>query len=596
MDNIIRILPDNVANQIAAGEVVQRPANVVKELVENAIDAGAQSITINIKDAGRTLIQIIDNGCGMTAPDARMAFERHATSKIQSADDLFSILTKGFRGEALASIAAIAHVELKTKRKEDELGTHIVIEGSKTEKSESCSCKDGSNFQVKNLFYNVPARRKFLKSNSTELRHIIDEFQRIALAHPDINFKLIHNDHEVFNLITSNYKQRIVNLLGKNREQNLISVSTDTSLVSLKGFVGKPELARKTTGEQFFFVNNRYMKHPYFYRAVLEAYDNLLPDQCYPSFFLYLTVDPTEIDINIHPTKTEIKFENEVAIWQIIRAAVKESLGKHNIVPSLDFEMQKGFEIPVLSKSTNIKNPEIKINPTYNPFEVEKQNRASASNWEKLYEGLENNHEDAKIPVQSSMTALNEDQHNTFLQYKGKYILTSVKSGLMVINQKRAHERVLFEKYLSQLTEKAATSQKSLYPTEIELSNSDLQILDELSEELKTIGFEITKFSKNSVNISSTPAEFKAENIEETICSFINQYKENSSEFRAKIQENLAGSLARAESVNYGKPLSQSEMRQLVDELFACSSPNYTFDGKTIISILQHNEIEMKFK
>ncbi|MBU0765191.1 MAG: DNA mismatch repair endonuclease MutL [Bacteroidetes bacterium] len=620
MPDIIQLLPDSVANQIAAGEVIQRPASVVKELIENAVDAGSTQIRINIRDAGRTLIQVVDNGCGMSETDARLAFERHATSKIKKAEDLFAIHTMGFRGEALASVAAVAHVELRTKRVEDDTGILIRINGSEVEIQEPCSCTDGCNFMIKNLFFNVPARRKFLKSNTTELRCIIEEVQRVAFAHPDIAFHLIHNESEIYNLPAGNLKQRIVSIIGKNRNQNLVTIQTDTSIARIEGFIGKPEHVKRKSGEQYFFVNKRYMRHYGFNKAVMKAYEKIIPPETYPSFFIYLTVDPETIDVNIHPTKTEIKFENETGVWQIILAAVKESLGKFNVVPSLDFDTEPAFDIPILKKGTEVRYPEITINPEYNPFEEntkvkpkyqpsgrEKDNTA---NWQKLFNGFEKNDEhyrnepgdeerqlqikhDPGMPCASVET---ENASGYFFQFKNRYIMTPVKSGLMIIDQKRAHERILFEKFLINLGNRVGVSQKSLYPVTMELNPQDFILVQEMMPDLKVIGFDIDEFGRNSIVINGIPSDCNNAGIPELIESFIEIFKTGTGILKAGIHEQIAFSMAKAASVRCRNKLTNIEMRELVDQLFACTAPNYTPDGKPAISILSHDELEKRFK
>ncbi len=484
MADIIKLLPDSVANQIAAGEVIQRPASVVKELVENSVDAGAGNIRVIIKDSGKTLIQIIDDGLGMSETDARLSFERHATSKITNAQDLFAIKTKGFRGEALASIAAVAMVELKTRTRENETGIRIVINGSKVETQEACSAPAGSSFSVKNLFFNIPARRKFLKSDNTELRHIISEFQKIVLAHPDISFSLYHNDSEIYNLTPGNLRQRIVGVFGRQINQDLITLDTETTLVTIRGFIGKPENARRTYGEQFFFVNNRFMKHPYFHKAVVEAYQNILPAETVPSYFIYMDADPASIDINIHPTKTEIKFEDERAIWQILMASVKEALGRFNIGPSLDFDNELLIDIPVRSASNHLPPaPEIVINKEFNPFAgedrmngrssfIDRFEKENTNNWQKLYHPAEGLHPGTPEVKNTELT-------RKFFQFKNKYIICPVKSGLMLIDQKRAHERILYEKYLNCLVNEQSVSQIEMFPTSVSLDPADYVILNE---------------------------------------------------------------------------------------------------------------------
>ena len=654
MSDIIQILPDSVANQIAAGEVVQRPASVVKELVENAIDAGSTSIKINLKDAGKTLIQIIDNGCGMSATDARLAFERHATSKVKAAEDLFAIRTMGFRGEALASIAAIANVELKTKRTEDELGTHLVIDGSDLISQDSVACPSGSNFIVKNLFFNVPARRKFLKANSTELRNIITEFHRIVLANPDIEFKLIHNDVEVYNLTPSNTRQRIVTVFGRNINTRLISIDTNTSIVKLSGFIGKPKNAKRKTDEQFFFVNNRYMRHPYFHKAVLLAYDKILPPDTVPPYFIFFEVDPKIIDINIHPTKTEIKFEDERAIFQIIQASIREALGKFNIVPSIDFDEDTSLEIPVANQdSSKVEMPMIKVNHEFNPFEADssfnpfEQEKNSIENnqfyqefkpksetttsqnlkeevpkdWDKLYQDrepdlipdypIEEQTELKRPPVpdyfkpqESSQNQIQQKifqrdknvKSQDFFQLKNKYILTPVRSGLMIIDQRKAHERILFEKFRNSVENNQGVAQQTLFPQTIEFNASDYTLLQVIIEDIRALGFDIREFGKKTFVINGTPADIQNSDPKELIENLLENYKVNQLDVKVKVRENLAKALAKASAVNYGKSLSSEEMSAIIDQLFACETPNYTPDGKTIVSVLETQELDKRFR
>ncbi|MCK4661899.1 MAG: DNA mismatch repair endonuclease MutL [Bacteroidales bacterium] len=603
MPDIIQILPDSVANQIAAGEVIQRPASVVKELVENAIDAGSTEIKVVIKDSGKTLIQIIDNGCGMSETDARLAFERHATSKIKTANDLYCIRTMGFRGEALASVAAIAHVELKTKKVEDEIGTSIIIHGSELISQESISCPDGSNFIVKNLFYNVPARRKFLKTNSTELRHIIEEIQRIALSNPDIKIILINNSVEIYNLPVSNLKQRIVNILGKSSSQNLITIKSKTSLVEISGYVGKPEFARKRPGEQFFFVNKRYMRHPYFYRAVLKAYEKILPQGTIPSFFIYFSADPNTIDINIHPTKTEIKFEDEKVIWQIIMATVKEALGKFNIVPSIDFDQQNALNIPVFSGSNDIKAPEITINPDYNPFEANHVSKnandfleqANLESREKLYTGIEDV-SDTENQQLDFVNPENINEHKNLFQLKNKYIITSVKSGMMIIDQKRAHERILFEMFIKKLKKNIKTTQKKLFPVSIELNTSHVNLFKDILDDLRKIGFEISLSDNNNFEVSGVPSELLNLDVKEYFDGLIKDLSQETININEEITNMIISSLAKASAINYRKYLTNEEISNLIDNLFACSEPSYTPDGRIIVNIISEEEITKKFK
>lgn len=598
MTDIIKLLPDSVANQIAAGEVIQRPASVVKELMENSVDAGAQNIDVIIKDSGRTLIQVIDNGSGMSETDARLAFERHATSKITTANDLFAITTKGFRGEALASIAAVAMVELRTRREEDESGTLLLINGSKVEAQEPCSCSTGSNFSVKNLFFNIPARRKFLKSDNTEMRHIINEFQKIVIAHPSIRFTLIHNDSEIYNLPRGNSRQRIIGVFGRQINNDLITLDTGTTLISISGFIGKPENARRTFGEQFFFVNNRFMKHPYFHKAVLEAYQNILPPEAIPSYFIFMEVDPASIDINIHPTKTEIKFEDERAIWQILMASVKEALGRFNIVPSLDFKGEGLVDIPVRSAFSGLPEPPpIEINPHYDPFAgdkrpsaqsrlIERFERESAGGWEKLYGEPERSGPESDRLVTG----------RKFFQVKNKYIICPVKSGLMIIDQKRAHERILFEQFLSNLESSLSLSQAQLFPVEIILDPSDILILREIEDDLRLLGFAFEYREGNTLSVTGKPSGIGSDDPAMMIEILLEEFKRTKSDPSSGIREKVAAAMAGASAIPYGKPLMKDEMEDLFDALFMCKSPNYSPGGKPVINILTLDEIDRRLR
>jgi len=617
VSDIIQLLPDSVANQIAAGEVIQRPASVVKELVENALDAGATEIDVHIKDAGKTFIKISDNGCGMSPTDARMAFERHATSKISSANDLFCIRTMGFRGEALASIAAIADVELRTRPVEDELGTYIHIVGSEVKKQEPVACKNGTHFLIKNLFFNVPARRKFLKSNTTELKHIIWELQRIAIPHPELKISLVHNNASIYELPKTNHRKRIVDVFGKNINQSLVQVDEKTSLIKVYGFVGQPKYARKTMGEQFFFVNKRYMRHPYFNKAVSKAYDQLLPPETFPSYFLFLETEPADIDINVHPTKTEIKFENERAIWQIIHASVRESLGKHNVVPSIDFDQSGKIDIPTPQKpGEKVQFPDIKINPEYNPFEESKKGssgyggnyskplpseKKNLERWEDLYEGTQ-----LKFKPEENQTPDNQDINKVIpkteeyvgkrnLQLKQKYILTPVKSGLMVIDQKRAHERILYEHFLEVLKSESVASQQQLFPQTVELNPADSALLKTLLKELLSLGFEIREFGKNTFIINGTPGILDISSPELILEKLLEEYKNSPVNARSKAKQQIAQSLAKASALEYGTELKQEEINYLIDNLFACSTPNFSPDGKKVLTIIPTEDIEKSF-
>jgi DNA mismatch repair protein MutL len=602
MADVIKLLPDSVANQIAAGEVIQRPASVVKELMENSVDAAGKYIKVIIKDSGKTLIQIIDDGDGMSETDARLSFERHATSKIKTAQDLFAIKTKGFRGEALASIAAVAMVELKTRREVSDTGIRVVISGSRVESQEPCSCPAGSNFAVKNLFFNIPARRKFLKSDNTEIRHIVTEFQKIVLAHPDISFTLHHNESEIYNLSPGNLRQRIIGVFGKQINQDLISVATDTTLIKIKGFIGKPENARRTYGEQFFFVNNRFMKHPYFHKAIVEAYQNILPVEAIPSYFIYMEADPASIDINIHPTKTEIKFEDERAIWQILMASVKEALGRFNIVPSLGFDNEVLIDIPVRSSSDHIpETPLIGINNQYNPFEgedmqnersgyIERFEKDNVANWQKLYSSLERNNADQEQP-----DGIDESRRK-FLQIRNKYIVCPVKSGFMLIDQKRAHERVLYEKFIECLRNEQAVSQVDMFPVNMELNPADYFILTEIEESLGKLGFRIQHKGNNLISIIGRPSGTFSSDPVEIMEILLEDYKRTDSDPTAGAKEKISAALAVASAIPYGKQLTQGEMENLFDTLFACSGPNYSPGGKPVISILTIEEIDKRFK
>jgi DNA mismatch repair protein MutL len=603
MPDVIKLLPDSVANQIAAGEVIQRPASVVKELVENSVDAGGKNIKVIIKDSGKTLIQIIDDGSGMSETDARLSFERHATSKITTAQDLFAITTKGFRGEALASIAAVAMVELKTRRQDSETGVLVVINGSKVEIQEPCSCPVGSSFSVKNLFFNIPARRKFLKSDNTEIRHIVNEFQKIVLAHPDIRFSLYHNDTEIYNLLPGNLRQRIIGVFGKQINQDLITLETETSLISIKGFVGKPENARRTYGEQFFFVNNRFMKHPYFHKAVVEAYQNILPAEAIPSYFIFMEADPASIDINIHPTKTEIKFEDERSIWQILMASVREALGRFNIVPSLDFENEALIDIPVMMRASGSmpEQPTIEINTQFNPFDgeershersgfVERFERENTANWEKLYSTLEKENENPE-----QFEKIKETQRK-FFQIKNKYFACPVKSGLMIIDMKRAHERVLYERFMECLSNNRSISQVDLFPVKAELNPSDYYILKEIENELGLLGFSFEFSGNNEIIINGRPVESNSSDPLEMLEILLEDYKNTQADPSVGAKEKVAAGMANASAIQYGKILSQGEMEDLFDNLFACQSPNYSPKGKPVINIISLDELDKRFK
>ncbi|WP_311155652.1 DNA mismatch repair endonuclease MutL [Prevotella histicola] len=620
MSDIIQLLPDSVANQIAAGEVIQRPASVVKELVENAIDAGASNINVIIVDAGRTSIQVIDDGKGMSETDARLSFERHATSKIRKADDLFSLHTMGFRGEALASIAAVAQIDLKTRMEGEDLGTQLTISGSRFVGQEPCACPVGSNFTVENLFFNVPARRKFLKSNTTELNNIITAFERIVLVYPQISFTLHSNGTELFNLRSCSYRQRIVEVFGKRLNQDLLPIGVDTSLCRIHGFVGKPESARKKVLQQYFFVNERYMKHAYFHKAVMTAFDRLIPQGEQIPYFLYFEVPAENIDVNIHPTKTEIKFENEQAIWQILLASVKEAVGKFNDVPSIDFDTEGKPDIPVFNPNGSTSAPKISFNPQYNPFKQssQPQRTTNTEGWESLYAGLDTNTETpqtdlfgqedtpignvdngetiiSSVATAPDTTAMIEDKSPTHYQYKGSYIMTAVKSGLMIINQHRAHVRILYEAYLRQLSEHKVHSQKVLFPEMVQFSVSDSVILEHILPEMTEMGFQLDNLGGGSYAVNGVPAGIEGLNAVTLITDMVAAAIESGTHVKEEIDHVLALSLARNAAIPQGQVLSNSEMESIVNELFACSNVNYTPSGTPIIAIMQQHDIEHLF-
>ena len=608
------MLPDSVANQIAAGEVVQRPASVVKELVENAIDAGATKVQVVVADGGRTLIQVIDNGKGMSETDARLAFERHATSKISCADDLFALTTMGFRGEALASIVAVAQVELITRREDDELGTHIVIAGSRLETQEPVAAPVGSNFKVKNLFYNIPARRKFLKSVQTELNNIVTEFERIALINCGVEFSLSHNGNEMISLPPSSFRQRIVNLFGKRVNAHLIDVAVESTLINVKGFVGAPESARKKGALQFFFVNGRYMRHPYFAKAVAEAYGEIIPQGEQVPFFLCLDVDPSRIDVNIHPTKTEIKFEDESNLWKIISAAVKESLGRFNATPSLDFDDDAMPEIPVMDFSSAVNAPvaapKVSYNPSYNPFSRHQPDyRDSGDNWQSLYGDYETDSKPLDLsPFEDDDEMIANEPADTLRsvptvefdfapmsQYKGQYILVPVKSGLMWVHQRRAHIRVLFEKYRAQIAEQNCVSQGLLFPERMELSVGEALALESISAEVASLGFDVSSLGGNTFALNGVPTGIEGLSPVKLLTDIIQSAMEQTGDVKEKQHERIAAAMAKDVAIVVGQLLSQDEMASLVNDLFATSMPSHTPDGKPVIYIMNDAEIDRNF-
>lgn len=612
MTDIIHVLPDSVANQIAAGEVIQRPASVVKELVENSIDAGAKNIQVVIKDGGNALIQIVDNGKGMSETDARMSFERHATSKIRQAEDLFSLRTMGFRGEALASVAAVAQVEMRTKREDDVLGTLIEIAGTRVFRQESVQCDTGTNISVKNLFFNVPARRRFLKSQSTEMMHVRNEFFRIVLVHPEISFSLFEDDKELMVLLVSSLKARIENVFDmfskKRMDQQLLPVEAATSLLNIRGFVGRPEFAKKNA-QQYFFVNERYMRHPYFHKAVMVAYEKLIKPGENPNYFIYFDIDPNSIDVNVHPSKTEIKFDNEQAVWSIILATVKEALGKFQVMPPLDFDQEDSPDIPVLDKTTRIVPPRINFDPNYNPFgKTSTTSKRPDYDWEKLYDDFNKNKEkgkapsatantewvDAEIPIQQQLEIT--DASADYLQFKLKYILTSVKSGLMLIDQHRAHFRVLFDRYMLIIRNQKGVSQQMLFPEVLELETGEVVIIERILPELLWIGFDIENFGKNAYVINGIPAEMGAGSVLSLLKELIAEVQLTELSVSETIQEKIASVMARKTAIQYGKSMTLTEMTHLFQDLFSCDNHQYAPDGKPIITVLLNEEIEKRFR
>lgn len=656
MNDIIQLLPDSVANQIAAGEVIQRPASVIKELVENSIDAGATLINVVCVDSGRTSIQVTDNGKGMSETDARLSFERHATSKIRQADDLFNLHTMGFRGEALASIAAVAQVELRTRRPDDDLGTALTIAGSRFVSQEPVQCPVGCNFTISNLFYNVPVRRKFLKSNTTELNNIVTAFERIALVYPDVAFTLYNNQTELYNLKAGGLRQRIVDVIGKKINQHLLPIDIDTTMCKISGFVGKPESARKKGARQFFFVNGRYMKHPYFHKAIMTAYERLVPEGEQIPYFIYFTVNPTDIDVNIHPTKTEIKFENEQTVWQILTAAVRDAVGMFNDVTAIEFDTEGQPDIPALGAmpQADISAPKVQYNPAYNPFNEPSAQRSSAApdNWEQLYEGLSSAHSrqqsapslfgnDTGGVIQSRSNVANkpfadngivlskgfskpdglnaesaefnalsadtdmlsastepsplEEKSPTHYQYKGRYIMTSVKSGLMIIDQYRAHTRILYEGYIEQMQKRRPSSQKPLFPDTIHFSASDKVVVEAVMPELQNIGFELTPNEEGDYKITAVPSGLDGLDYVALVQDLVASAREKTTSAIDDINHSIAIELARNAAVTYGQVLTNAEMENIVNSLFACSNFSYTPDGKKILTMLRQTDLEQLF-
>ena len=614
MSSIIQLLPDHVANQIAAGEVVQRPASVVKELLENAVDAKATDIKLIVKDAGKSLIQVIDNGVGMSITDSRLCFERHATSKIRHAEDLFSLHTKGFRGEALASIAAIAHVEMKTKQEQEELGTHIIIEGSKFVSQEPSVLPKGTSFSVKNLFFNIPARRNFLKSDTVEQRYIVDEFQRVALAHPNIHFTMYHNGSEMFNLPISNFRQRIVNIfLGKTNEK-LVPTKEETEIVNLHGFIGKPEFSKKNRGEQFFFVNNRFIKSGYLHHAVMAAYEGLLKDGAQPSYFLYLDVPPHTIDINIHPTKTEIKFDDEHALYAILRSSIKHSLGQFNVAPVLDFDRDPNLDTPYQYQNKEAEYPTIQVDRQYNPFSEEKPSKsfASSSNykkpeaqpsWESLYVGLKQAGQDIaemtfeNEAVTSSLFEENEIEQEVKRTYQiqKKYIVSPIKSGMVIINQKRAHERVLYEEFLTSMTVHQALSQQMLFPLQLYYSSAEIELIAELKLSLENTGFIFETINEDNVVISGLPVNVTESEISIVLEELLSDLQDGIPDSSFCQNDTIAKSMARSLAVKTGTYLTEKEQENLVHNLFGCREPNVSPFQKPTFITMSVEDLDKKF-
>ena len=614
MSNIIQLLPDHVANQIAAGEVVQRPASVVKELMENAVDANATSVSLIIKEGGKTLIQVVDNGLGMTDTDARLSFERHATSKIKAAEDLFHLHTKGFRGEALASIAAVAHVDMKTKTGDEEVGTHLMIEGSHITQQEPCVTPTGTSISVKNLFFNIPARRHFLKSESVEHKHVIDEFQRVALVHPSVAFKFIHNDSELFNLPAANFRQRIVGVMGSKMNEKLVPVKEETDLIQLSGFVGKPEFAKKSRGEQFFFVNDRFIKHPYLHHAVSSAFEGLLKDKAYPSYFLYLQVNPESIDINIHPTKTEVKFDNEHAIYSILRSSVKHSLGQFNVSPVLDFNKDASMETDYDQHKSGAKIPSVVVDRNFNPFEAEhkfsstfkspsSKHNTPNSSWEALYTNLEGQNDDLlNIEVESeqvfsSLFQGEYTQHKSSgtFQFQRKYIITSTKSEMLIIDQHRAHFRILYEELLRNITAKPALSQQLLFPLKLQLDTNEIRVFKTLKESLINAGFSISELGEDFVKINGIPNRLPESETSILLDQLLSDFESDIPDSGFDQTDRLAKSLAQSMAIKNGAVLHNEEQTELVNLLFSCKEPMLTPLNRLVFVKQSASDFDKKF-
>jgi DNA mismatch repair protein MutL len=600
MPDIIQLLPDSIANQIAAGEVVQRPASAVKELMENAIDAGAQHIKLIVKDAGKTLLQVIDDGIGMTETDARMSLERHATSKIRKAEDLFALYTMGFRGEALASIAAVSQLEMKTRQADQELGTLLVLDGSEVRRQEPVACEKGTNICVKNLFFNIPARRNFLKSNPVELKHIIDEFQRLALSHPDIAFHFIQADELIYDLPPSKLSQRIVNVFGKAYQEQLATCQEETNLVKVSGYVGKPDFVRKTRGEQFIFVNKRFIRSNYLHHAIMSAYEGLIAENNFPFYVIFIEIDPKHIDVNVHPTKTEIKFDDERAVYAVVRAAVRQAIGSHNLTPALDFNA----DVNIINKlnTASTQSNEVYFEERFS----QGLHRSNQDHWEKLFDGnleskLIKQDDTPAVHTLRFDSAVNQpsemiNEEKALFQLHNRYLVKQVKSGMMMIDQQAAHERILFEKFSEQLKHKSTESQQSLFPQAITFTPADFALVLEMQQEIEGLGFRFEVFGKNTLVVNGVPAHVVSGNEKALFEGLIEQFKINQSSLTLPLQENLTRSLAKRASIKQGQRLSKEEMQALIDNLFACRNPNYAPDGKMTYFILELNKIENYFR
>lgn len=599
MPDIIQLLPDSIANQIAAGEVVQRPASAVKELMENAIDADASQIKLILKEAGKTLLQVIDDGKGMSETDARMSLERHATSKIRKAEDLFSLLTMGFRGEALASLAAVSQLEMKTRPPGEELGTLLVVEASEVKRQEPVACDKGTSICVKNLFYNIPARRNFLKSNASEYQHIVDEFQRLALAHPDIAFQLIETDSLEYDLPPGKLSQRIVSIFGKSYQEQLAACQEETALVKITGYLGKPHFARKKRGEQFLFVNKRFIRSNYLNHAVMSAFEGLLPENSFPFYVLFIEIDPKHIDVNVHPTKTEIKFDDERAVYAVVLSAVRQAIGAHNLTPAIDFNA----DVNIISKLSNAsaQSKEVYFEERFSTA----LHRSNRDNWEKVFEGHEKEQTDIRLPertdniqtlrFESAMNQTESQEEKACFQLHNRYIVKQVKSGMMIVDQQAAHERILFEKFLTQIKNKSAQSQQSLFPQTITFNAADFAMVLEMQQEIEALGFRIEIFGKNTLLVTGVPGNISSTREKELFEGLIEQFKINQAELTVPLSENLARALAKRAALKNGQALVREEMRALVDNLFVCTTPNYSPDGRPTFFIFDLTKIESYF-